>query len=81
MLVSRIQRPRLPYLTDRYSARQNAFGLIRVSLAVGVLVAHSWPLGFGRGAPGYALFSGQSDLGSLCLFGFFFVSGLSLIHI
>ncbi|WP_434742427.1 acyltransferase family protein [Micromonospora sp. SH-82] len=75
MLASRLQRARPTPLSERYSARRNAFGTLRVALAVGVIVAHAWPLGFGRPAPGHGLSSGQSDLGALSLYGFFFVSG------
>ncbi|GIG88201.1 acyltransferase family protein [Plantactinospora endophytica] len=66
---------RLPTLAERYSARQNAFGVLRLLLAGGVIVAHSWPLGFGLPSPGHAFSSGQSDLSTLSVYGFFFIAG------
>jgi peptidoglycan/LPS O-acetylase OafA/YrhL len=66
---------RLPTLADRYQPRQNAFGLLRMVLACAVIAAHSRPLGFGQPSIGANLSSGQSDLGTLALYGFFLTSG------
>jgi peptidoglycan/LPS O-acetylase OafA/YrhL len=44
-------------------------------LALGVLVAHAWPLGFARPSIGMSFSSGQSDLGTLSVQGFFVLSG------
>ncbi|MDG4786356.1 acyltransferase [Micromonospora sp. WMMD1102] len=62
-------------LHESYSPGQNAFGFLRLVLAIGVLVAHAWPLGFGLPSPGWSVSSGQVDLGMLCVQGFFVVSG------
>ncbi|MDG4786337.1 acyltransferase [Micromonospora sp. WMMD1102] len=40
-----------------------------------MIIAHSWPLGFGLGSPGHLLSSGQTDVGALSLYGFFLISG------
>jgi len=65
----------LPSLADRYVPDSNSFGLIRLALALGVLVAHAWPLGYGAASLGYGISAGQSELGSLSVQGFFVVSG------
>ncbi|MER7167161.1 acyltransferase [Micromonospora sp. NPDC000207] len=62
-------------LADRYDPRDNAFGFLRLALALGVLVAHSWPLGLARPSFGASLTFGQSDLGTLSVQGFFVISG------
>ncbi|WP_329104986.1 acyltransferase [Micromonospora sp. NBC_01699] len=65
----------LPTLKDRYSAKQNAFGVLRMALACGVIIAHAKPLGFGEPSIGWGFSSEQSDLGTMSLYGFFLVSG------
>ncbi|MEU6078422.1 acyltransferase [Micromonospora sp. NPDC047074] len=62
-------------LADRYDPRDNAFGFLRLALAVGVLVAHAWPLGLGSPSIGASLTLGQTDLGTLSVQGFFVISG------
>ncbi|GIG44269.1 hypothetical protein Dsi01nite_023100 [Dactylosporangium siamense] len=62
-------------MADRYSPRANAFGFLRLCLALAVLIGHSWPLGAGRPTPGLGLSHGQTDLGSLAVSGFFVLSG------
>ncbi|MFV2022342.1 acyltransferase family protein [Micromonospora sp. LOL_023] len=62
-------------LADRYDPARNSFGLIRLLLAVGVLVAHAWPLGYAQPSLGWAASAGQSELGSLSVQGFFVISG------
>lgn len=62
-------------LEDRFSPTGNSFGLLRLVLATGVLVAHAWPIGFGRPSFGNSFSSGQTDLGSLSLQGLFVISG------
>ncbi|MFD0967957.1 acyltransferase family protein [Plantactinospora endophytica] len=67
--------PRMPVLRDRYLPERNAFGLLRLALAVGVLVAHAWPLGLGQPSPGWYATSGQSNLGMFSMQGLFVISG------
>lgn len=66
---------RSPTLEGRYSAQHNAFGVLRLAMACGVIVAHAGPLGFGQANVGAATFGRQSDLGTMCLYGFFLISG------
>ncbi|MDG4810503.1 acyltransferase [Micromonospora sp. WMMD1120] len=66
---------RSPTLQGRYSARHNAFGVLRLAMACGVIIAHAGPLGFGQANVGAATFGRQSDLGTMCLYGFFLISG------
>lgn len=66
---------RSPTLQGRYSAQHNAFGVLRLAMACGVIIAHAGPLGFGEANIGAATFGRQSDLGTLCLYGFFLISG------
>jgi peptidoglycan/LPS O-acetylase OafA/YrhL len=68
-------RPQLPTLRDRFSAQSNSFGVLRLGLAFSVLVAHSWPLGLGKGSLGLKQTHGQIDVGSLAVQGFFVLSG------
>ncbi|MGX7671268.1 acyltransferase family protein [Plantactinospora sp. DSM 117369] len=75
MYSTSITDRRVPTLRDRYLPERNAFGLLRLVLALGVLVAHTWPLGFGLPSPGWYASSGQSDLGMLSVQGFFVLSG------
>lgn len=65
----------LPTLADRWSPRRNSFALLRLVLAFGVLIAHCWPVGYARASLGNSLSRGQTDLGSLSLFGLLVVSG------
>ncbi|SCF11467.1 acyltransferase family protein [Micromonospora chokoriensis] len=62
-------------LQGRYSAQHNAFGVLRLAMACGVIVAHAGPLGFAEGNVGATSFGQQSDLGTMCLYGFFLISG------
>ncbi|MEU1752810.1 acyltransferase [Micromonospora matsumotoense] len=62
-------------LAQRYDPQDNAFGFLRLTLALGVLVAHAWPLGLARPSFGASLTFGQSDLGTLSVQGFFVISG------
>ncbi|WP_433533965.1 acyltransferase family protein [Micromonospora sp. CA-249363] len=64
-----------PTLQNRFSAQHNAFGVLRLAMACGVIIAHAGPLGFGRANIGAATFGRQSDLGTMCLYGFFLISG------
>ncbi|GAB3933514.1 hypothetical protein GCM10027614_04540 [Micromonospora vulcania] len=61
---------RFSTLQGSYSAQQNAFGALRLAMACGVVIAHAGPLGFGEGNVGATTFGRQSDLGTLCLYGF-----------
>jgi peptidoglycan/LPS O-acetylase OafA/YrhL len=62
-------------LRDRYDPKSNGLGLLRLILALTVLVAHAWPLGFAAPNPGDGLTRGQTDLGTLAVDGFFVLSG------
>ncbi|MER7281409.1 acyltransferase [Dactylosporangium sp. NPDC000244] len=62
-------------LRERYDPKANGLGLLRLTLALSVLVAHAWPLGLGRPNPGQGLTRGQTDLGTLAVDGFFVLSG------
>jgi peptidoglycan/LPS O-acetylase OafA/YrhL len=62
-------------LAERYDPRSNAFGLLRLLLAMGVLVAHSQTVGFAQPPLGLTVTRGQIDLGSVAVKGFFLISG------
>ncbi|MGW5559672.1 acyltransferase family protein [Micromonospora sp. NPDC003944] len=66
---------RLPVLADRFDARANSIGLLRMALAFAVLVAHSWPLALGRPMLGFSETMRQADVGRLAVYGFFVLSG------
>lgn len=58
-------------LADRFDARSNAIGFLRLAFAITVVVSHTWPVG-GYGAdPGRA----DNNLGILAVEGFFALSG------
>jgi peptidoglycan/LPS O-acetylase OafA/YrhL len=63
-------------LADLLSGRSNGIGLIRLCLAVGVVLSHSKPLGFGTNDLGYYLFDRQTNVGTMAVYGFFVLSGL-----
>jgi peptidoglycan/LPS O-acetylase OafA/YrhL len=66
---------RMPTLADRFDGRGNAIGLLRHLLAFSVLVAHSWQLGYNVVNPTGHLWSHQTELGGMGVFGFFVLSG------
>jgi peptidoglycan/LPS O-acetylase OafA/YrhL len=64
-----------PTLGAQMASRRNGLGFIRLVLALTVLVAHAWTIGFawpGLGALGVGT-SGQAN--SLAIYGFFIISG------
>ncbi|WFE99451.1 acyltransferase [Micromonospora sp. WMMD964] len=63
-------------LADLLSGRSNGIGLIRLCLAVGVVLSHSKPLGFGASDLGYHLTGRQTNVGTMAVYGFFVLSGL-----
>ena len=68
---ARTPRPRLSMLLER----DNAFGFVRLALALLVIVSHSYSLG-GFGLEPLMKFSDdQTSLGLLAVFGFFAISG------
>ncbi|MEU7976220.1 acyltransferase [Micromonospora sp. NPDC049089] len=74
-MQAKLNGQRSATLQGRYSAQHNAFGVLRLAMACGVIIAHAGPLGFGQHNLGAATFGRQSDLGTLCLYGFFLISG------
>jgi peptidoglycan/LPS O-acetylase OafA/YrhL len=50
-------------------------GFIRLFLASSVLVSHAWPLGLGKGNLLLNHTAGQTDVGTLAVYGFFILSG------
>jgi peptidoglycan/LPS O-acetylase OafA/YrhL len=70
-----VRFPRPPTLAEAFSPRANSIGLLRLSLASALLVAHSWPVGFGEESLGTLKTGRQTDVGTLALYGFFVVSG------
>jgi peptidoglycan/LPS O-acetylase OafA/YrhL len=69
------RRWRLPTLDARFDGRTNAIGLLRHVLAFAVLAAHSWQVGFNAPNPTLLWWHGQTQLGSMGVFGFFVLSG------
>jgi peptidoglycan/LPS O-acetylase OafA/YrhL len=63
-------------LAELLSGRSNGIGLIRLCLAVGVVLSHSKPLGFGANDLGYHLTGRQTNVGTMAVYGFFVLSGL-----
>ncbi|MGK5740895.1 acyltransferase family protein [Micromonospora sp. URMC 103] len=63
-------------LAELLSGRSNGIGLIRLCLALGVVMSHSKPLGFGANDLGYHLFDRQTNVGTMAVYGFFVLSGL-----
>jgi peptidoglycan/LPS O-acetylase OafA/YrhL len=68
-------RRRVPTLDARFDGRTNTIGLLRHVLAFAVLAAHSWQVGFNTLNPTTRWWGGQSQLGSMGVFGFFVLSG------
>lgn len=64
-----------PRLSDMAGRRENHFNLMRMGLATGVLVSHAFPLALGPGAaqPLEGLLG--ANLGTLCVYVFFALSG------
>lgn len=62
-------------LASAFDPRQNSIGALRLTLALGVLVSHSWPLGFAERSPFDGFSRGQLSLGELSVAGFFVLSG------
>lgn len=65
----------VPTLADRYDGRANSINFLRLVLAFAVLLSHSWPLGLGRPNLGLRETYGQTDVGTLAVYGFFVLSG------
>lgn len=65
----------LPTLAGRFDGRANSIGVLRLTLAFAVLVAHCWPLALGRSMLGSAETREQADVGRLAVYGFFVLSG------
>ncbi|MET7400552.1 acyltransferase [Dactylosporangium sp. NPDC005572] len=54
----------------------NGFGALRLFLALAVVFDHAGSLGFGWEDLGNTLFRGQTNVGTLAVYGFFVISGL-----
>ncbi|MEV0563274.1 acyltransferase [Dactylosporangium sp. NPDC050588] len=63
-------------LEQLYAGRDNGIGAIRLGLAIVVVFTHGTSLGFGWEDLGESLFLGQTNTGTLAVFGFFVLSGL-----
>ncbi|MFC9297427.1 acyltransferase family protein [Streptomyces sp. NPDC057011] len=63
-------------VSELFSGRNNSLGLLRLLLASAVVVSHARILGFGTGEFGHSFSQGQTDLGKMSVFGFFFLSGI-----
>ncbi|MEV1331756.1 acyltransferase [Micromonospora costi] len=63
-------------LAELLSGRSNGIGLVRLCLALGVVMSHAKPLGFGTRDLGYHLFDRQTNVGTTAVYGFFVLSGL-----
>lgn len=63
-------------VSELFSGRDNSLGLLRLLLASAVVVSHARILGFGRPEFGHAFSQGQTTLGTLAVYGFFFLSGI-----
>jgi peptidoglycan/LPS O-acetylase OafA/YrhL len=69
-------------LLDRASSgRENNLNAIRLLLAAGVILSHSFPISYGRGGEAkgetlYILTHGQESFGSIAVNLFFFISGM-----
>ena len=70
-----LRLPRPPTLAQAFSPKANSIGVLRLTLATALLVAHSWPVGFGEDNLGARKTGYQTDVGALALYGFFVVSG------
>lgn len=65
-----------PLLADLARGRDNHFNLLRFLAAAGVIWSHSFPIAFGPGTPEPLEYLLKGDnLGRLCVFVFFIVSG------
>jgi peptidoglycan/LPS O-acetylase OafA/YrhL len=62
-------------LAATFSGRKNAVNFLRLLLASSVMVSHAWPLGLGRPNLGLAESRGQTDVGTMAVYGFFVISG------
>lgn len=70
----------MKYLGNQFVPERNAFSFLRLCLAAGVLVSHSWAIG-GFGPEPLRIFSlGKVTLGRLCVLGFFSISGFLVMR-
>ncbi|MFJ8040886.1 acyltransferase family protein [Kitasatospora sp. NPDC096147] len=56
--------------------RENGFGILRLTMALAVICAHSMPLGLGLPDLGHDESRGQTNVGGIAVCGFFVISGL-----
>lgn len=70
----------LKTVATAFDPRSNIVGFMRLFLAGSVLVSHSFILGFGRGEPLTGWFRGQTNLGTLAVYGFFVLSGFLIFR-
>lgn len=62
-------------IADRAGGHDNHFNLLRMLAAGGVMVSHAFPLALGPGAPEPLAFLPGLNLGTVCVFVFFAISG------
>src|SRR5882672_982339 len=66
---------RLPTLGDRFNPQNNGMGFLRLAFAVGVLISHSWTLGFAQPGLGWLGVTTHAQFNTLTVYGFFIMSG------
>ncbi|MEV6972919.1 acyltransferase [Kitasatospora sp. NPDC093806] len=65
-------------LAQLTTGRGNAFGALRLLLAVTVVVSHVWPVGWGRLDPLWDWSDHRTDFGKTAVLGFFALSGFMI---
>lgn len=73
--VSASWRAPRPTISDGMNGQRNSLGIVRLTLAVLVILAHAFPLGGWGEDPAQALFKGQENSGTLAVLAFFAISG------
>ncbi|GGM55772.1 acyltransferase family protein [Dactylosporangium sucinum] len=71
-----IERHQRYTLENTWHGRDNGIGALRLLLALAVVFDHAGSLGFGWEDLGTTLFRGQTNVGTIAVYGFFVISGL-----